>query len=66
MFVCILTNFSQIQDLEPITYFTIFCYSLKFRSTIKPVYNDHPWDLQKVAVLHNWLLCRGFLMKIAL
>ncbi len=33
-------------------------------STVKPEYNSHPWDPQKVAVVHRWSLCRGFSIKI--
>jgi hypothetical protein len=35
-------------------------------SAVKPAYNDHPWDSQKVAVVHRWLLYRGLSMKIAI
>ncbi len=28
--------------------------------------NNHPWDPQKVAVVHRWLLCRGFTIKIGI
>ena len=34
--------------------------------TVKPVYNGHPWDPQKAAVVYRWPLCRGFSMKIAM
>ena len=30
-----------------------------FSSTVKPVYNDHPWDSKIVAVVDRWLLFRG-------
>ncbi len=31
---------------------SVFC-SFTFWSTVKPVYNDHPWDLQKVVVVQR-------------
>ena len=30
-----------------------------FLSTVKPVYNDHPWDPEKVVVVQRWSLFRG-------
>ncbi len=30
-----------------------------FLTTVKPVYNDHPWDRQKVVVVRRWSLLRG-------
>jgi hypothetical protein len=33
---------------------------------VKPVYNNHPWDPKKVAVVHRWLFCRGFSIKIGI
>jgi hypothetical protein len=27
--------------------------------TVKPVYNDHPWDPKMVAAVDRWLLFRG-------
>ena len=27
--------------------------------TVKPVYNDHPWDPQKVVVVRRWSLLGG-------
>jgi hypothetical protein len=30
-----------------------------FKNTVKPVYNDHPWDWKKVVVVQRWLLFRG-------
>ncbi len=44
----------------------LFITSPLQRSTVKPVYNDHPWDPQKVAVVHRLLLCRGFSNKSAI
>ena len=29
--------------------------------TVKPVYNDHPWDPKIVAVVDRWSLFRGHL-----
>ncbi len=29
--------------------------------TVKPVYNDHPWDPKIMAVIHSWSLFRGHL-----
>jgi hypothetical protein len=37
-----------------------------FLSTVKPVYNGHPWDPQKVAVVHRWPLCRDFSIEIGI
>jgi hypothetical protein len=36
-----------------------------YQSTVKPVYNGHPWDPEIVAVLHRWLLFRRFSIKSA-
>jgi hypothetical protein len=36
----------------------------QFPNTVKPVYNDHAWDPQKVAVVQMWQLFGGFLIKI--
>ena len=30
-----------------------------FMCTVKPVYNGHPWDPQKAAVVWRWQLFRG-------
>jgi hypothetical protein len=30
-----------------------------FVCTVKPVYNDHPWDRKKVVVVQRWSLFRG-------
>ena len=30
-----------------------------FNRTVKPVYNDHPWDPKIVAVVDRWSLFRG-------
>jgi hypothetical protein len=32
---------------------------MKFESTVKPVYNDHSWDPQKVVVVQRWSLFGG-------
>ncbi len=32
-------------------------------STVKPVYNDHPWDREKVVVVQRWSLFRGSKVK---
>ncbi len=32
--------------------------------TVKPVYNGHPWDSKKVAVVQKWPLFRGWSLKI--
>ncbi len=32
--------------------------------TVKPVYNDHPWDPKIVAVVDTWLLFRDYLSSI--
>jgi hypothetical protein len=36
----------------------------KIACTVKPVYNGHPWDPKIVAVVHMWLLLRGFQSKL--
>jgi hypothetical protein len=33
-------------------------------STFKPVYNNHPWDSKKVAVVEKCSLFRGWSLKI--
>jgi hypothetical protein len=33
------------------------------KNRVKPVYNAHPWDPKKVAVVHWWSLCRGSSIK---
>ncbi len=35
-------------------------------STVKPVYNGHPWDPKKVAVVQSWPVLGGFSIKIVL
>ena len=37
-----------------------------FGSTVKPVYNGHPWDPKKVAVVQSWLVFTGFSIKIGI
>jgi hypothetical protein len=32
----------------------------------KSVYNGHPWDPKKVAVVRRWLLCRDCSIKIGI
>ena len=32
-----------------------------FEITVKPVYNDHPWDPKIVAAVDRWSLFRGHL-----
>jgi hypothetical protein len=32
---------------------------LSFWYTVKPVYNDHTWDQEKVVVIKRWSLFRG-------
>ena len=34
--------------------------------TVKPAYNDHPWEPQIVAGVKRWPLFRGFSIKIAI
>jgi hypothetical protein len=34
--------------------------------TVKPVYNDHPWDPPKVAVVQRWSVFGGFSIKIGI
>ena len=36
-----------------------YSYSYLKPSTVKPVYNDHPWDREKVVVVQRWSLFRG-------
>jgi hypothetical protein len=38
----------------------------KYIITVKPVYNGHPWNPQKVASEHRWLLRRGCSIKIGM
>jgi hypothetical protein len=38
----------------------------KGANTVKPVYNGHPWDPQKVAVAQRWPVFGGFLIKIGI
>jgi hypothetical protein len=38
----------------------------KITYTVNPFYNGHPWDPKIVAVVHKWLLFRGFSIKIAI
>ncbi len=38
----------------------------KFDCTVKPVYNGHPWDPKKLAVVDRWPLLIGFSIKIAI
>jgi hypothetical protein len=33
------------------------------QGTVKPVYNDHPWDPEIVAVVDRWSLFRGNLCE---
>jgi hypothetical protein len=35
-------------------------------TTVKPVYNGHPWDPKILAVVDRWPLKRGFSIKIAI
>ncbi len=46
-------------------YFVIL-YNFSNKSTVKPVYNDHPWDPQKVAVVQRWSVFGGFPIKIGI
>ncbi len=46
-----------------IVYILIFVFN--FIGTVKPAYNGHPWDPKIVAVVHRWLMFRGFSIKIA-
>jgi hypothetical protein len=39
----------------------IFC-----KCTVKPVYNGHPWDPQKAAVVQSWPVFGGFSIKIGI
>jgi hypothetical protein len=34
--------------------------------TVKPVYNGHPWDPKKVAVVQSWPVSTGFSIKIGI
>jgi hypothetical protein len=38
----------------------------RFDCTVKPVHNGHPWDPKIGAVVHWWLIFRGFSIKIAI
>jgi hypothetical protein len=35
-------------------------------STVKPVYNGHPWDPKKAAVVQRWPVLEGFSIKIGI
>ncbi len=37
------------------------CRLNEVKDTVKPVYNDHPWDPNTVAVVDRWSLFRGYL-----
>jgi hypothetical protein len=37
-----------------------------FDSTVKPVYNGHPWDSKKAAVVQRWPVFGGFSIKIGI
>jgi hypothetical protein len=37
-----------------------------FQSTVKPVYNGHPWDPKKVAAVQSWPVFTGFSIKIGI
>jgi hypothetical protein len=37
-----------------------------FVSTVKPVYNGHPWDPKKVAFVQSWPVFTGFSIKIGI
>jgi hypothetical protein len=38
---------------------------LRTRNTVKPEYNDHPWDTQKVAVVQTVVVCHNFIIILA-
>ncbi len=40
--------------------------SYRNSSTVKPVYNGHPWDPKKVAAVQTWPVCTGFSIKISI
>ncbi len=40
--------------------------SIELSSTVKLVYNDHPWDPKKVAVVDRWSLFSGHLCSKSL
>ena len=35
-----------------------------FACTVKPAYNDHPWDREKVVVVRRWSLFEGQTVKL--
>jgi hypothetical protein len=37
-----------------------------FANTVKPVYNGHPWDPKKVAVVQRWPVFGGLSIKIGI
>jgi hypothetical protein len=39
---------------------------LKKKGTVKPVYNGHPWDPKKAAVVQSWPVFTGFSIKIGI
>jgi hypothetical protein len=46
--------------------FNVVSLELNKTNTVKLVYNDHPWDSKKVAVVHGWSVFRGFSIKIGI
>jgi hypothetical protein len=54
----IVTSFDAISDDEAISSKVLDDYQAS-QNTVKPVYNDHPWDPEIVAVVDRWSLFRG-------
>jgi hypothetical protein len=55
------TNCIDRSNLWCVTLFAMFSRSYYKLYSVKPVYNDHPWDLKIVPVVDIWLLIRGCL-----
>ncbi len=54
-------NFYNLKE-DKVKFF--FVLEVKSLYTVKPVYNGHPWDSKKVAVVQKWSLFRGWTVNI--
>jgi hypothetical protein len=59
----IITAKALIQFLDS---FSLILQIIKKVDTVKPVYNGHPWDPKKVAVIQSWPVVTGFSIKIGI
>jgi hypothetical protein len=53
-------------NLKEVTFTIFVILILKLNCTVKPVYNGHPWDPKKVAVVPRWPVFGGFSIKIGI